>query len=68
MSWPMVCTPVVVLVVLASSILGGGNLNHDIEDLLEIIRNLELRIIELEKRKRLVMDDSISVDAWYWDH
>ena len=42
-------------------------MSHDIEDLLEVIRQLELRIIELEKNRRLVMNDS-SCDSWYWDH
>ncbi len=42
-------------------------MTHDIEDLLELIKQLENRIIQLEvqlSKKRLVMDD----DSWYWDH
>ncbi len=42
-------------------------MSHDLEDLLELIRELEKRIIQLElqaSKKRLVMDD----DSWYWDH
>ncbi len=42
-------------------------MSHDIEDLLELIKQLEVRIIELEKKRRLVMNDSYD-DAWYWDH
>ena len=34
------------------------------ERLLQIIKQLENRIIQLESKKRLVMDD----DSWYWDH
>jgi ABC-type Zn uptake system ZnuABC Zn-binding protein ZnuA len=40
---------------------------HDLEDLLDLIKQLELRIIQLENevtKKRLVMND----DSWYWDH
>ncbi len=43
------------------------SLSHDIDDLLELIKQLENRIIQLEvqlSKKRLVMDD----DSWYWDH
>jgi hypothetical protein len=42
-------------------------MSHDLEDLLDLIRELEKRIIQLELqacKKRLVMDD----DSWYWDH
>lgn len=39
-------------------------MTHDIDDLLELIKQLENRIIQLESKKRLVMDD----DSWYWDH
>lgn len=37
-------------------------------DLLQMLRKLEERIIQLEvelSKKRLVMDDD---DSWYWDH
>ena len=40
-------------------------MTHDIDDLLEIIKQLELRLIQLETKNRLVMRDG---DAWYWDH
>ncbi len=39
-------------------------MSHDIQDLLDLIKELEERIIILETRKRLVMDN----DSWYWDH
>ena len=42
-------------------------MSHDIQDLLELIRELEKRIIQLElnsTKNRLVMND----DSWYWDH
>ncbi len=42
-------------------------MTHDLEDLLELIKQLEKRIIQLEveySKKRLVMTD----DSWYWDH
>ncbi len=41
-------------------------MTHDIDDLLDLIKQLENRIIQLEvelSKKRLVMED-----AWYWDH
>ncbi len=43
-------------------------MTHDIDDLLEFIKKLELRIIELEKTRCLVMDDSIVQDRWYFDY
>ncbi len=42
-------------------------MTHDIDDLLEIIRKLELRIIELEK----LQDGGVThlaPDGWYFDH
>jgi len=44
---------------------GGIGMTHDIDDLLEMIRQLELRLIQLESKNRLVMQDG---DSWYWDH
>jgi len=43
-------------------------MTHDIDDLLELIKTLELRIIELENQRRLIMDDSIVQDRWYFDY
>jgi len=43
-------------------------MTHDIDDLLQMIKTLELRIIELEKTRRLVMDDSVIQDRWYFDY
>ncbi len=40
---------------------------HDIDDLLELIKMLEERILKLESRdsaQRLVQHE----DAWYWEH
>ncbi len=42
-------------------------MNHDIEDLLNLIKELEERIIKLESKdqaQRLVQHE----DAWYWEH
>ncbi len=42
-------------------------MSHDIEDLLELIKMLEERIIKLESRdsaQRLVQHE----DSWYWEH
>ena len=42
-------------------------MNHDIDDLLEIIRELEKRIMKLEnqvKAERLVQHE----DGWYWEY
>ncbi len=42
-------------------------MTHDLEDLLELIRELEKRIIALERgnsTQRLVQDE----DSWYWEH
>ncbi len=43
-------------------------MTHDIDDLLQLIKTLELRIIELEKTRRLVMDESVYQDRWYFDY
>jgi len=42
-------------------------MTHDIDDLLEIIKRLEERIIELEKNlgNTLVIPPS---DSYYWEH
>jgi len=49
-------------------------MSHDLDDLLELIYNLELRIIELETQlgnnprisgELLIHDDQ---GHWYWDH
>lgn len=39
-------------------------MTHDIDDLLEIITELEKRIIELERKRVRVNCD----DSWYWNH
>ncbi len=42
-------------------------MTHDIDDLLELIKMLEERILKLESRdsaQRLVQHD----DVWYWEH
>lgn len=42
-------------------------MSHDIEDLLELIKMLEERILELEAR----VDPKkfpIAEDSWYWEH
>ena len=42
-------------------------MTHDIEDLLEIIKQLEIRIIQLEKN----LDTGVTViapDGWYFDY
>ena len=43
-------------------------MTHDIDDLLDVIRQLELRVIELERtldeRVRQLNHD----DAYYWNH
>lgn len=42
-------------------------MTHDIDDLLELIKKLERRIIELERVNsgvRVINPD----DTWYWEH
>ncbi len=41
-------------------------MSHDIEDLLNLIKELEERIIKLEAKnqQRLVRHE----DSWYWEH
>lgn len=47
-------------------------MSHDLEDLLELIYNLELRIIELETQlgfnPKKTREQLIHDDAWYWEH
>jgi hypothetical protein len=42
-------------------------MTHDIDDLLEIIKQLELRILELEKCSYLKQPVPVT-DAYYWEH
>ncbi len=42
-------------------------MTHDLEDLLEIIKQLEIRILQLEKN----LDTGVTViasDGWYFDY
>ncbi len=41
-------------------------MTHDLEDLLNLIKELEERIIKLESKhqQRLVQHE----DSWYWEH
>ncbi len=49
-------------------------MTHDIDDLLEIIKTLEERIIELEKRMTMLHPAAprgtfdLQHDVWYWEH
>ncbi len=45
-------------------------MTHDIEDLLNLIKELEKRVIELEKMRSAtaVASPLIDPDHWYWDH
>lgn len=42
-------------------------MSHDIQDLLELLKELETRVIDLE---RLLKDTTPrgAEDSWYWDH
>jgi len=40
-------------------------MSHDIQDLLNLIKALEKRVITLERTKATPV---ITVDAWYWDY
>ncbi len=40
-------------------------MSHDIDDLLEIIKQLEERIIKLENSGVRVINPD---DSWYWEH
>ena len=46
---------------------GGFGLKHDLEDMLEIIKRLEERIILLERAVGSITSP-ISEDRWYWLH
>ena len=39
-------------------------MTHDIQDLLDLIKELEERIIKLE----LSREPPLALDNWYWDH
>lgn len=47
-------------------------MTHDIDDLLELIHALELRVIELETQlgfnPKLTREQMIYEDAWYWEY
>ena len=46
---------------------GGCRMKHDLEDMLEIIKRLEERIILLERAVGSITSP-ISEDRWYWLH
>ncbi len=43
-------------------------MTHDLEDLLNLIKELEERIMELEKQVSFQEDTALLLDNWYWDH
>lgn len=43
-------------------------MTHDIDDLLEIIKQLEERIIKLERKPFRENASTLLVDSWYWEH
>lgn len=48
-------------------------MSHDIDDLLELIKQLESRIINLERRNKNLRENRKQLeaalsDAWYWEH
>lgn len=44
-------------------------MSHDIDDLLELIKRLESRIINLERRNKNLREARKQLeDAWYWEH
>ncbi len=42
-------------------------MTHDIQDLLNLIKELEERIIRLEKKSGSAAS-AATCDLWYWDH
>ncbi len=42
-------------------------MTHDIDDLLEIIKALEERILQLETKIATQRNPQLE-DAWYWEH
>jgi len=43
-------------------------MTHDIDDLLNLIKELEERILELEKISSRMNVVDMTDDSWYWDH
>ena len=43
-------------------------MSHDIDDLLEVIRQLELRVIEIERTLDEKVRELNHDDAYYWAH
>ncbi len=44
-------------------------MTHDIDNLLQIIKKLEMRIIQLEKNTQgLLTGDGTHPDGWYFDY
>ncbi len=41
-------------------------MTHDIQDLLNLIKELEKRIVELERASNLEVP--LDMAHWYWDH
>ncbi len=43
-------------------------MSHDIDDLLNLIKELEERILVLESQLENKLTGEMTNDAWYWDH
>ena len=43
-------------------------MSHDLEDLLEMIRFLEERIVVLERHIIVIGKNVNPEDTWYWEH
>tara|TARA_Y100000589_G_scaffold256631_2_gene245817 strand:+ start:539 stop:679 length:141 start_codon:yes stop_codon:yes gene_type:complete len=43
---------------------------HDIDDLLNLIKDLEKRVIDLERslRNAAKLSSTLDQDNWYWEH
>ncbi len=45
-------------------------MSHDLEDLLNLIKELEERILNLERQRDIMRNIQLAQydDAWYWEH
>ena len=43
-------------------------MSHDLEDLLDLIKELEMRINQLEHHQTLVLRKYENSDSYYWNH
>jgi hypothetical protein len=48
------------------AIVGGSRMKHDLDDLVEMIKTIEERLILIERRIESLRDHRSDDQSWYW--